>query len=387
MDAMAIRKSFVESRPRRRAGAFTLVELLVVIAIIGVLVALLLPAVQAAREAARRASCTNNLKNLTLAMVNHESTYKRLPSSGWAGNWTGDPDRGVGATQPGGWLYSILPFIEQETLYNMGKGQTGGLRTVSLQNRDKTPLDIANCPSRRSGGPYTAFFPGGSVSGDGSGGTTNYAVSLVARTDYAINAGDNAGYDRDCQGRSPGTYSPTDSKITSGKFPPRATVFSGVSYCGTAVKLRQVTDGLTNTIAVGEKWIPAEITGSQTSWLGDDWGMYTGFQDDIVRSTYYGTKAPSHTPVSDSESLDSVKVKLQAAISATSSLSGLSSDDLARELFGSPHPGGCLFSMCDGSVDLVAFDVDPELFRQMGARNDGGTPKVDGGGTRPTTRP
>ena len=101
---------------------FTLVELLVVIAIIGILIALLLPAIQAAREAARRSQCKNNLKQMGLAAQNHLSTQKCFPSGGWGFLWVGDPDRGYGSNQPGGWQYSILPFIDQRQIREIGKG-------------------------------------------------------------------------------------------------------------------------------------------------------------------------------------------------------------------------------------------------------------------------
>src|SRR4029079_15206288 len=101
---------------------FTLVELLVVIAIIGILVALLLPAVQAAREAARRSQCQNHLKQIGLGFLNHEATDKFYPSGGWGFNYVGDPDRGAGKGQPGGWVFSVLPYIEEQAVYDIGKG-------------------------------------------------------------------------------------------------------------------------------------------------------------------------------------------------------------------------------------------------------------------------
>ena len=146
----------VRSKPQAlacpRAG-FTLVELLVVIAIIGILISLLLPAVQAAREAARRAQCVNNLKQLGLACLNHESAVKTFPTGGWAFCFLGHPDCGVGASQPGGWLFNILPYLEQSPLYKLQQGLTSGsiptTLQVAAQTVIQTPLAAFYCPSRR----------------------------------------------------------------------------------------------------------------------------------------------------------------------------------------------------------------------------------------------
>ena len=137
----------------RRSVGFTLVELLVVIAIIGILIALLLPAIQAAREAGRRAQCKNNLKQIGLASMNHLDTQKFYPTCGWGYHWTGDPDRGYGTQQPGGWLFNLLPYLDQAVVHDMARGLPAGstAKYQMLARMNGTTIATYNCPSRRSG--------------------------------------------------------------------------------------------------------------------------------------------------------------------------------------------------------------------------------------------
>ena len=216
-----------------------------------------------------------------------------------------------------------------------------------------------NCPTRRNGGPYARPTGGNCLSGDGTGLASYYPLTLAARGDYAANVGDEHEFDQRCQSISPNQY----NTVVPG-FPPHLDTYSGISFCGTAVKLRQITDGLSKTIALGERWIPVTTYESNLTWVADDFALFVGFQDDTVRSTYYDGKTPTHVPIHD-------------AVDPTS-IPGVtgSGDEIPRELFGSAHQGGCLFSLCDGSVNMVAYDVDPEIFRQMGDRRDGGVTKV-----------
>ena len=111
---------------RRGRSAFTVLELLVVIAVVGLLAALILPAVQQAREAARKTQCANNLKQLALAWHEHEAATGRYPSNGWGFLWVGQAGRGTGPDQPGGWAFNLLDYLDQGPLRASSAGEDAG---------------------------------------------------------------------------------------------------------------------------------------------------------------------------------------------------------------------------------------------------------------------
>ncbi|QDV71895.1 glycosyltransferase [Botrimarina mediterranea] len=158
---------------------FTLIEICVVIAIIGTLLAIALPAVQMAREASRRSSCVNNLRQQALAAKLHIDAYQHFPTGGWGEEWVGDPDLGFGPRQPGGWIYNVLPFVEQAALRDLGSGQSTDEKKQSLKQLMMTPLEVLNCPSRRKSEiyPYRGPLPLKNVD----------PPPEVAKSDYAIN--------------------------------------------------------------------------------------------------------------------------------------------------------------------------------------------------------
>lgn len=274
--AVSRRKSHVV-RP-----AFTLVELLVVIAIIGILVALLLPAVQAAREAARRSQCQNNLKQLGLAFLNHESTNKFLPSSGWGWRWQGDPDRGYGQDQPGGWAYNVIGFMEESAIRDAGRGITNtAAKEAAMKAAVGTPIPIFNCPTRR---PAIAFplARNGFLAYNLQSCTEGSCA--VARSDYQINSGNcNAG---DTAGPDNYAGAATYAWVTKQ---------NGISFQHSKIKLNKITDGTSQTAMVGEKYKnPDHYLDGLDSY--DDQSLFVGHDQDMNGYTYLQTKGQMTLP-------------------------------------------------------------------------------------------
>lgn len=176
----------VVSRPKK--VGFTLVEMLVVIAIIGILVGLVMPAVNVAREAGRRLTCKNNLKQLGLAAQQHVAKILYFPTGGWGSKWIGDPDMGFGARQPGGWIYNLLPFLDLDSLHDIGKGLDSGAKSSELTQLASASIPSLFCPTRRKVGTFTM---NGSLINAGKPGAG-------AKSDYAAVSGDRAGAVIEC---------------------------------------------------------------------------------------------------------------------------------------------------------------------------------------------
>jgi prepilin-type processing-associated H-X9-DG protein len=282
----------------------------VVITIIGILIAMLLPAVQAARESARRVQCQNNLKQIGLGCLSHEHVQKFFPSGGWHYRYVGDPDCGFGATQPGGWIYSILPFIEQNALWGLGAGEAAAAKKADARTVCHTPLALMNCPSRRRAIIYPFAYASGDLASNAA--PNDPADNVCAKADYAV-----------CSATGFGTSE------------------SGVSFARSEVAAAAVHDGLSNTYLVGEK---NQLSDHYTTGAchGDNETMYSGVDDDTMRLT----SAPSYPPRPD---YPNVQHNLQ---------------------FGSAHANGFNMVFCDGSVHSISYSIDPNLHSYLGDRKD-----------------
>ncbi|CAN0356720.1 unnamed protein product, partial [Ectocarpus sp. 4 AP-2014] len=234
---------------------FTLVELLVVIAIIGILVALLLPAVQAAREAARRTQCKNQLKQMSLGALNHESTLGFMPSGGWGWRWAGDPDKGYGKTQPGGWYYHMLAFVEEQGLRDLGSD--GDPDNVTTAQREgvleavQSSVSWFICPSRRGGGTYPWGHNSTPI-------PLSTRPSIVGRNDYAGNAGFITVTDQWTNGGPGAAATPESHDYGHGELDRKVNgrfAGNGVVHAYSEVPIAKIADGTSHTFFAGEKYV------------------------------------------------------------------------------------------------------------------------------------
>ena len=302
-----------------RHRAHTLLELLVSIAIVGILFSLLLAAVQMAREAARQTHCRHNLSQLGVAMMTHHSTYGHFPSGGWGYLWVGDPDRGSGPRQPGGWIIPLLPYLEQGPSYTLGAGGDTFTKKAGATQQMQLCQPIMTCPTRRACAlyPYVGRPPH----------NANW-VAEVAKSDYAVNAGDVL-----C-GMGSGPVS-----LLQGDHPnygwPEVARATGICYLRSRISFGEVSDGASNTYCIGEKYRTTEKND-----MGDDQSAYTGYDFDTFRwaDASYQPKRDSAAP--------------------------------APIGFGSMHSGGCNFVFVDGSTRSISYQIAPEVHRRLGNRMD-----------------
>jgi prepilin-type N-terminal cleavage/methylation domain-containing protein len=311
----------------RRRG-FTLIELLVVIAIIAVLVGLLVPAVQKVREAANRMSCSNNLKQLGLAYHNYHSSYNKFPPGGRDGRPSGQADQSccnwddlnrTAANNAGqmdnregfNWRYWILPYIEQDNLF----------KTIKRADLYATPIKIYYCPTRRS--------------------PTVYGSST--RCDYNGNAGTQFANGTPLSGAADNGSGVVDGVVVRSNVP--------------AVNFSSITDGTSNTMLIGEKWLhPAQQGrdgGDNEVWCNAGW-------DECVVRIGGGTyNHPTlgvipRTPRADSDAPNPTPP-----------------DTIWNQSFGSSHSGGLNCVNCDGSVRFTSFTVTASTWAAYCSRNGG----------------
>ena len=309
----------LDKSSRSQRFAFTLVELLVVIAIIGILVSLLLPAVQAAREAARRMQCTNNLKQLALAMHNYHDTHKSFPA--------GQIYEEGNSYLPGwGWGAQLLPYIEQGSVSST-IDFTGEMRSSVNAPLVATPMAAFSCPS--------------DVKPDNKPDVCGLTTPGAGTSSYVGNGGAYNDSDR------------TEADLNSQSMPTR--VRNGILMRNSAVNFSAISDGTSNTFALGEiRWHDYDWDGLWAGCSKDRKGIYVASgTNSLLRFGYEGMNPPD-----------------------------IAGNKVINRAFQSMHPGGANFALCDGSVRFVSETVphvpldwdesgDFELYQRLCARNDG----------------
>jgi prepilin-type processing-associated H-X9-DG protein len=304
----------------KRRAALTLTELLVILAVFGVVVGLLVPAMQKSRESANLARCTNNLRQLGLAVHQHHDVYGYLPSAGWGSNWVGIADRGTGPNQPGGWAYQALPFLEQLGLHDLDRNLAGTAQEMAIAGRLGTPVPAFYCPTRRSPQAYASYQRTYHLSA---------LVAAVVRSDYAANYGDTQ---TEFLG-GPSTLAEGDDPTYA--WPDRAGL-TGVVFLRSAIRFADISNGTSSTFLLGEKYLnPQRYVDGRDE--GDNDNAFVGFDNDVVRST---SEAPKRDLAGESNA----------------------------SRFGSPHASGVNMLYCDGSVQHLSYHIAPAVFARAGNR-------------------
>ena len=290
-----------------RRNAFTLVELLVVIAVIGALVALLLPAIQSARESARRSQCVNNLKQIALAEQMYHDSYGRF-TMGRETHW----QQGVS------WAFHMLPFMEMQNVYDSFDKQ---LPVFDDKNSlaMRTPVATFYCPTRRDPAADRDFDNNDQPS---------IKQDVAAGGDYAANAGLDFHF-----GTTPADWEDT----------PDISAVVGPMFTFSKIKAQQVTDGLSQTIAVGERHIPAEVDDVEPGLEDHKKGDNAFFAADNPRTILAGTQ------------------------------NGLATDryDMRSTLFGSEHSQVVHFAFLDGHVSAINQSIDLLTLQRLSTIGDG----------------
>ena len=322
-------------RRQSKKRGFTLIELLVVIAIIAILVALLLPAVQSAREAARRSQCKNNLKQIGLALHNYHDVYETLPL-------------GVNNTQRGGWGLSwwtgVLPYLDQAPLYE--KMTFDGTHTGWLWNGD--PAGTANGNAVKDHIIPQMICPSSPLPAVGNVGFVNIVKAQYAGMGGATN-GD--GFTNGSTHPQRGCCSCCGSVVGGGQW-----ADGGVLVWRRAFNFRDVVDGTANTIAVGEQ---SDFARNASGGL-------------VQINNHHGWTMGSPHANERKFGITNIRYQINSVNKdGGTSLSGVGNNDGPNNGFFSAHSGGCHVLMVDGSAHFASENMDLRTLRLLATRDDG----------------